>query len=115
MEFQRTRLAARETAGPATRAFQSGRELFPFERLEKIFVAARFDNVEAVDVITAPGHDDDPGQVELFADRAANLEAADFWQEQIAHDRVWPFREGQLDSGLALERLKHIPAMFGEE
>src|ERR1700694_1856234 len=105
MEFQRTRLAARETAGPATRAFQSGRELFPFERLEKIFVAARFDNVEAVDVVAPPGHHDDAGQVELLADRAANLEAAHLWQEQIAHDRVRPFGEGQFDPSFALERL----------
>ena len=115
MEFQRARLAADQLSRAAPRAFEGGGQLFPFERLDEVIIAARFQDGFAIDVVTAARHDDDPGQVEFLADRAANLEAAHLGQEQVAHDRVRPFRERQLDPGLAFERLDYLPAMLRKE
>ena len=91
MELERARLATHEPAGPPPGAFKGDGQFFPFEWLNEIVVSTRFENVFAIDIVAAAGHDDDPGQVELFSNRAANLEPAHFWEEQIAHDRVGPF------------------------
>ncbi len=115
MEFQRARFAAGQLSRSSPRPFDGSGQFLPFERLDEVIIAARFQDGFAIDVVTAARHDDDPGQVELLADRAANLEAAHFRQEQVAHDRVRPFGERHLDPGLAFERLDHIPAMLREE
>ena len=115
MEFQRARIAASQFSWATPRAFDGSGELLPLEWLDKVIIAARFQDGFAIDVITEARHDDDPGQVEFLADRAANLEPAHFRQEQVAHDRVRPFRERELDPRLAFERLDHIPAVFREE
>ena len=115
MEFQRAGLAAGQLPRASPRAFDGSRQQLPFEWLDEVIIAAGFQDGFAIDLITAARHDDDPRQVELFADRAANLEATHLGQEQIAHDRVRPLREGHLDASFAFKRFEHLPAMLRKE
>src|SRR2546423_15064453 len=54
MKFQAARLTPCEPARSTPRTFQGDGELLPFERVEEIIVAARFENRLPVDVVTPP-------------------------------------------------------------
>ena len=60
----------------------------------------------------AAGDDDDfrMAQVVVASQGAADLKAVAAGHEQIGEDDGWPLRSGQLDAGVAVFSLEHLPA-----
>src|SRR5947207_16010699 len=115
MEFQAARFASGEPARPPARALQGDSKFLPFEGLDEIIVAARFEDRFPIDVIAPARDDDDASQVEFLANSAGDLESAHSGEKEIAHDRVRAFRKSELDAGFAFERFDHVPAVATEE
>jgi hypothetical protein len=115
MKLKGARLARGQSFPRTASAFYYLCEILPLQRLYEIAVATGFEHRVAFDIVGAAGHDDDPGRIKFFANRTADLQAADSRQQQIAQDHFRTSLNGNVDSGRAVVRLDYFPAMAREK
>jgi hypothetical protein len=89
--------------------------LLPLERLDDVFVGACAENRRAIDIVTPSRCDDDLRGLDVFTNGSADLEAGQIRQQEIAHYQLRLMLARQLNPGLAIIRLQHIPTIPGEK